>query len=251
MSAWFRHATLKANSLRVVTWLTLSFWVAFGAGLLSFFSPCVVPLIPTYVAFLAGTSVTDLQHQAPAGARSRLLTNALLFILGFSLLFIAFGLTATGLGRLLLTHQELLKEVGGALIVLFGLHLSGILRLPFLEMEKRLTYTPSRSGPLSSLLIGMAFSAGWTACIGPILGSILLLASQQHSTLLGGLLLATYSLGLGLPFLAVGFSLNWFLPWLRRHGSLLPKITVASGVIMIFLGLLVFTGRFDWLSGLL
>lgn len=231
--------------------MNLSFGVAFLAGLASFLSPCVLPLIPTYLAFLTGTSVADLQTHALPGSRRRLFVNASLFILGFSLLFISFGLTATGIGRLLISYQDLLKKVGGVIIVVFGLHMTGILRLNFLEMDKKVNYVPTRTGALPSFLVGMAFSAGWTACIGPILASILLLASQEHSVVLGGLLLATYSLGLGLPFLAVGLSLGWFLPFFRRHAAALPKITVASGVLMIILGVLVFTGRFDWLSGVL
>ncbi|KKM11443.1 hypothetical protein SY88_08460 [Clostridiales bacterium PH28_bin88] len=229
----------------------VSLGLAFVAGLVSFVSPCVLPLIPTYLSYLTGVSVRELTiRQAPA-LRARVWWNALAFIGGFSLVFIAFGLSVSTLGQLLAQHQALLRRASGALIVLFGLHMTGLIKIGVLQRERRTGYTPRRAGILNSLLMGMAFSAGWTPCIGPVLGSILLLAGNSGSVWAGGYLLAAYSLGLAVPFLTAALAVEPLMKRLRRYSHLLPLVSVAGGVLMIVVGVMVFTNYFSRLSGLL
>ncbi|MBE3588768.1 MAG: sulfite exporter TauE/SafE family protein [Thermoanaerobacteraceae bacterium] len=227
----------------------VSLGMAFLAGVVSFLSPCVLPLIPTYMTYLTGVSVTELT--APEGARLRLslLVNALLFIAGFTLVFLAFGISASALGKLLIRHQDLLRQVSGVLIILFGLYMAGLLPFNWLLREKRVHFLPRRAGGVNSLLMGMAFSAGWTPCTGPILASILLLAGQSASLWTGAGLLLIYSLGLALPFLAAALALGFLVQGLQRHAALLPLIARAGGWLMIGVGLLVLTNSFGRLSG--
>ncbi|WP_034634747.1 cytochrome c biogenesis CcdA family protein [Desulfofundulus thermocisternus] len=221
---------------------------AFLAGLVSFLSPCVLPLIPTYLAYLAGVSVTELAAPGTARLRLLLLTNALLFVAGFSLVFVALGLSASALGKLLLRHQNLLRQVSGVLIIFFGLHMAGLLRLKWLMKEKRVHFIPQKAGWLNSLLMGMAFSAGWVPCIGPVLASILLLAGQSESLTRGVCLLASYSLGMALPFLAAALGAGYLMQVLRRHASLLPVVARAGGWLLVGMGLLVLSNAFARLS---
>jgi cytochrome c-type biogenesis protein len=228
--------------------VNVSLGTAFLAGLVSFLSPCVLPLIPTYLAYLAGVSVTELAAPGTARLRLLLLTNALLFVAGFSLVFVALGLSASALGKLLLRHQNLLRQISGVLIIFFGLHMAGLLRLKWLMKEKRVHFIPQKAGWLNSLLMGMAFSAGWVPCIGPILASILLLAGQSESLTRGACLLASYSLGLALPFLIAALGVGHLVQALRRHASLLPLVARLGGWLLIGMGLLVLTNAFARLS---
>lgn len=231
--------------------VNVSMGMAFLAGLLSFLSPCVLPLFPTYLSYLTGVSIAELTVPEATCPRLRLsiMANALLFITGFSLVFVAFGLSASALGKLFIRHQNLLRQVSGGMIIFFGLHMAGLLHFNWLIREKRVHYVPLKGGRLNSLLMGMAFSAGWTPCIGPILASILLMASQSASFLTGAYLLVIYSLGLALPFLLAALSLGWLVEFLRRHASLLPLVTRVSGWLMIGTGLLILTNSFARLSG--
>ncbi|WP_165859244.1 cytochrome c biogenesis CcdA family protein [Desulfofundulus salinus] len=229
--------------------VNVSLGAAFLAGLVSFLSPCVLPLIPTYMAYLTGVSVTELTAPGTARLRFLLLTNALLFVAGFSLVFVALGLSASALGKLLLRHQNLLRQVSGLLIIFFGLHMAGLLRLNWLMREKRVHFVPQRAGWINSLVMGMAFSAGWVPCISPILASILLLAGQSESLIQGAYLLVTYALGLALPFLIAALGLGHMVQALRRHASLLPLVTRVGGWLMVGVGLLVLTNSFARLSG--
>jgi cytochrome c-type biogenesis protein len=215
---------------------------AFGAGVLSFLSPCVLPLIPAYVSFMTGLSVGELEGE---GRRiSQVLVPALLFVLGFSLVFVALGATASVLGTLLRTYRDVLARVGGVAIFVFGFLLLGILKVPWLYREARMDMAASRRfGPAAALVMGLAFAFGWTPCVGPILGSILLLAGSGGDPARGALLLTAYSAGLGAPFLVVALALGKLagtLGWLNGHAMAIDRV---AGVVLMILGVLVFTGR--------
>jgi cytochrome c-type biogenesis protein len=227
----------------------LGFLVAFAAGLLSFLSPCVLPLVPSYVGFLTGMTLPEV-----TGRRRVALTHALLFVGGFSLVFILLGASATALGRALNYYQVWLQRIGGALIILFGLICLGVFNLRVLSQERRLHLERKPVGYLGSLLVGMAFAAGWTPCIGPVLGAILGLAATSTDVSRGMLLLAVYSAGLALPFLVAAVAVDSFLDWFQRFRRFLPWVMRISGVMLVFVGILLFTGEFTrlagWLQGL-
>ena len=227
----------------------LSIAVAFLAGLLSFLSPCVLPLVPSYLGFITGLSLNEMT------ARRRVaLTHSLLFVAGFSLVFVVLGMGATALGRALNYHQVWLQRAGGVLIIVFGIYLLGIVRLPFLERESRLHIERKPLGYFGTLVVGMAFAAGWTPCIGPILGGILTLAGTQADLSRGTLLLGVYSAGLALPFLVAAWAVEAFLDWFQRFRKYLPWVQRASGVLLIAVGVLLVSGEFTrlagWLQGL-
>jgi cytochrome c-type biogenesis protein len=228
---------------------TLGFLVAFAAGLLSFLSPCVLPLVPSYVGFLTGMTLPEV-----TGRRRVALTHALLFVSGFSLVFILLGASATALGRALNYYQVWLQRLGGALIILFGLLCLGVFSPRLLSQERRLHLERKPVGYLGSVLVGMAFAAGWTPCIGPVLGAILGLAATSTDVSRGMLLLAVYSAGLALPFLVAAVAVDSFLDWFQRFRRFLPWVMRISGVMLVFVGILLFTGEFTrlagWLQGL-
>lgn len=229
----------------------LDLLIAVGAGLLSFLSPCVLPLFPSYLSFIAGSSLEELEAgTGAAGGRRVLLANALLFILGFSLVFVALGAGATLLGQLLFRSQILLRRAGGVLVILMGLHVAGWLRIPFLMRERRAHLAGRPAGYLGAVLVGMTFAAGWTPCIGPILGSILTLASVSQTAGAGILLLLAYSLGLAIPFLASALALRQFLVFFDGFRRFLPLVSTASGILLILLGLLLVSDYFTLLSRL-
>lgn len=217
--------------------------VAFLAGVLSFLSPCVLPLVPSYVSFITGLSLDEVGER-----RWTALTHALLFILGFTLIFVALGATATGLGRLLNYNQVWLERIGGALIILFGVYLLGGFRWMFLERERRVHIQDRPLGYLGSVLVGLAFGAGWTPCIGPILGSILLYTSTQASLREGIVLLLAYSFGLAVPFVLAAVAVERFIEWFRRYRKFIPLTTRLSGALLVAVGALVATGYFSLLA---
>jgi cytochrome c-type biogenesis protein len=227
----------------------LGFVVAFAAGLLSFLSPCVLPLVPSYVGFLTGMTLPEM-----TGRRRVALTHALLFVGGFSLIFILLGASATALGRALNYYQIWLQRIGGILIILFGLLCLGVFKFDFLSQERRLHLERKPVGYLGSALVGMAFAAGWTPCIGPVLGGILGLAATSTDVSRGMLLLAVYSAGLALPFLIAAVAVDSFLDWFQRFRRFLPWVMRISGVMLVFVGVLLVTGEFTrlagWLQGL-
>ena len=208
-------------------------WIAFGAGVVTMFSPCFLPLIGPYLSFITGLSSEQL---ALPQARKIVLIETLLFILGFSVVFVSLGASATFLGNLLFEYQKILKIAGGSLILIFGLHFTGLLRFKFLEKEKRF-HLMKKTGFLGSFFLGFAFAFGWTPCIGPILGSILTYAATQENVGKGIVLLSFYSLGIGLPFLAIALLFSRFSKirnGLVKHSS---KITFFAGIILIVFGL--------------
>jgi cytochrome c-type biogenesis protein len=223
---------------------TLGLVVAFAAGLLSFLSPCVLPLVPSYIGFLTGMSLADVSVR-----RRVALAHALLFVLGFSLVFILLGASATALGRALNYYQQWLQRIGGVLIILFGLVCLGVIKSGFLSRERRVEVERKRVGYLGSALVGMAFGAGWTPCIGPVLGAILGLAATSQDLSRGVLLLASYSAGLAVPFLLAAVALEAFLEWFQRFRRYLPWVMRVSGALLIFVGVLMVTGEFTRLAG--
>jgi cytochrome c-type biogenesis protein len=227
----------------------VSILVAVGAGLLSFLSPCVLPLIPSYLAFVGGLSLDEILGSASHTTHRRhLLVRSLAFIAGFSAIFIAFGASATALGQLLFDYQLVIRKVGGVLVILFGLHIAGWLTLPFLMRERHLQLTGRPGGALGAFLVGVTFAAGWIPCVGPILGSILLMAGTAQTAGQGVFLLAAYSAGLAVPFLLSALLFSRFLPFFNRFKRLLPWVSRVSGVFLILVGLLLLTDYFTLLS---
>jgi cytochrome c-type biogenesis protein len=222
---------------------------AFAAGLLSFLSPCVLPLIPSYVGFLTGMTAEEAQAR-----RGTALLHALWFVAGFALIFVALGASASALGALLTVSQHWIARGGGVLVILFGLYLLGILRPAFLMRERRVHLARKPAGYLGSSVAGIAFGAAWTPCIGPILGAILTLAATRSSLAQGTALLGVYTLGLALPFLLTALALDRFLVWFQRFRPYLVWVERVSGVLLILLGVLLVTDRFtllaSWLQGL-
>jgi cytochrome c-type biogenesis protein len=224
---------------------------AFLAGLLSFFSPCVLPLTPIYVAQFVGPSVWRTERAGENGSRLRRVTllHAAAFVWGFSLVFIALGATASALGAFLAVHAELLRQIAGVALVVFGLYIAGILRIPALDRERRLSLRFGQASYPASFLVGMAFGLGWTPCVGPILAGILLIAAQAATLQYGVLLLAVYSLGLGIPFLALGMSFEMVAPRLKRLSPYLPLIECGTGVLLIVMGVVIFSNWLLYLNG--
>lgn len=218
---------------------------ALAAGFLSFISPCVLPLIPGYISFVSGATLDDMRGTASAGGASRrqVLITSLAFVLGFSLVFIALGASATAIGRFIFDKLPLLSKIAGALIIVFGLHMMGVFRLGFLDAEKRAHAQRKPAGPLGALLVGIAFAFGWTPCIGPILAGILVVAGSRETVAEGVVLLAVYSLGLGIPFLLTAVAIDRFFSVaaaLRRHYH---AIELTSGAFLVAIGVLIFTGQ--------
>lgn len=223
--------------------------VAFVAGVLSFLSPCVLPLVPSYVSFITGLSLDELGER-----RWTAFTHALFFIGGFTLIFLALGATATALGRFLNYYQVWLERIGGALIIFFGLYMLGAFRWGAMSREKRVHLQDKPVGYLGSTLVGLAFGAGWTPCIGPILGSILLYTGSQTSVGQGMLLLLSYSMGLAVPFLLAALAVEKFIDWFKSYQRFMPLTTKIAGGVMVGVGLLLISGYFailaSWLQGL-
>jgi cytochrome c-type biogenesis protein len=223
---------------------SLGILVAFLAGLLSFLSPCVLPLVPSYIGFLTGMTLPEM-----TGRRRTALVHALLFVAGFSLIFILLGASATALGRALNYYQVWLQRIGGVLIILFGLLCLGVFKVGLLTQERRVHLERKPVGYLGSVLAGMAFAAGWTPCIGPVLGGILGLAATSADVSRGMMLLAVYSAGLALPFLIAAVAVDSFLEWFQRFRRYLPWVMRISGVILVLVGVLLVTGEFTRLAG--
>ena len=223
---------------------SLGILVAFTGGLLSFLSPCVLPLVPSYLGFVTGLTFDELTNR-----RKLAMIHASLFVLGFTLVFMLFGASATALGRMLKYYEVWFQRIGGVLIILFGLYCLGVLKLRFLEADARPHLERKPVGYLGSVLVGLAFGAGWTPCIGPILGGILTLAASEASLSQGMLLLGVYSLGLAVPFLLAAFAVETFLSWFQRFRRHLRWVQRASGVLLVLVGLLLATGQFTRLAG--
>ncbi len=222
--------------------------IAFLAGLVSFVSPCVLPLVPAYLSLLTGESLEDLKAESSSRLRLRTLAHAVAFVAGFSLIFIALGLSASAIGGVLDANRVLIAQIGGVLVVILGLSMMGMIRIPFLMMDKRVHVTHERRTLWTSALVGMAFAAGWSPCIGPILAGILAIASQQHTTS-AAVLLAFYSLGLAIPFLVTALAIGVVLPLLNRIKPALRAIEFASGAFLVVVGLVLVNNAFLNVAG--
>jgi cytochrome c-type biogenesis protein len=227
---------------------------AFVAGVLSFISPCVLPLIPGYLSFVSGVTLDEMRGgggAATASVRRRAVIMSLAFVLGFSLVFIGLGASATAIGTVLMEHLSLLGKIAGVVIILFGLHMMGILKIGFLYSEKRMQTSGKPAGFFGAMLVGIAFAFGWTPCIGPILAAILAVAATQESVGEGVKLLAVYSAGLGVPFIATALAINKFFAASARIRKHYHAIEVTSGVLLVVVGVLIFTNRFTVIAQLL
>ncbi|MFO7546330.1 MAG: cytochrome c biogenesis protein CcdA [Trueperaceae bacterium] len=222
--------------------MTPTFGVAFLAGILSFLSPCVLPLVPSYLAYVGGSAQAQ---------RRVLLTNSLFFILGFSLVFVALGASASALGSVLRGNRDVLMIVGGVLVIFFGLVMLGVIKVPWFYRDTRVQYRGETRSPWGALLLGMAFAAGWTPCIGPILGAILTMAGASGTLAQGVGLLGVYALGLGVPFLAAALLLEPFLRFSKRFQRYLPWIERGAGVLLLIAGVLMLTGTYTALNAYL
>ena len=217
---------------------------AFAAGFLSFVSPCVLPLIPGYISFVSGVSVDEMRADTtPATSRLQVFMTSVAFVIGFSLVFVALGASATAVGKFLFARLPLFSKIAGAVLIVFGLHTMGVFRLAFLETEKRVHSQRKPAGPLGAVLVGVAFAFGWTPCIGPILGGILAIAGSKNSVTEGVTLLAVYSLGLGIPFLLTSLAINQFFGAAKRVRRYYHAIELASGALLIVIGVLIISGQ--------
>jgi cytochrome c-type biogenesis protein len=223
---------------------------AFVAGLLSFLSPCVLPLVPGYVSLISGSTVEELSGREQRLLRSVML-HSVMFIAGFSLVFISLGAVATTIGQVTRQFYPILTRVAGVIIIIFGLHLTGIWKIKFFYADKRLHDVKGGASPWGAFLVGFAFAFGWTPCIGPILATILAIAASEDTVMRGVLLLAVYSLGLAVPFLLTSLGIDRFLAFYGRFRRHLHAVEVASGVLLILVGVLVLTRHFSVVSGYL
>lgn len=228
----------------------ISLFAAFSAGLLSFVSPCVLPLVPSYVSYISGLTVEQLADTTQRQRfRKAIILNSLLFIAGFSAVFIAFGASASLIGQMLITYQEYIRKIGGVLIVIFGLYLLGVLNMGFLATEKRFHFRNRPAGYAGSFLIGIAFAAGWTPCVGPVLGTILLYASTSDALANGVALLTAYSLGLGLPLFLTALGVDRFLTYFKQVRGYLWGVSAVSGVLLVVVGVMLYANSLTLLTG--
>ena len=226
--------------------VSLGVVISFTAGLLSFLSPCVLPLVPSYVTFVTGLSLEDVQR-----SRKTALVHALLFVAGFTIIFLALGATATAIGRLLLVNRRWISRIGGVLVVLLGLYLLGAFNMRFLARERRFHISDKPLGYLGSVLVGVAFGAGWSPCIGPILGGILTYTATQSELQRGLVLLGAYSLGLAIPFVIAAVAVERFITAFQRFRSKLVWVDRVAGVLLVIVGVLMMTNYMTVLTGYL
>jgi cytochrome c-type biogenesis protein len=242
---------------------------AFIAGVVSFISPCVLPLIPGYLSFISGVSLEEMRGMQPvaagaaggtvavstgvsAAAKRQVIVTSLFFILGFSLVFVSLGASATYLGQFLMERLTIFGKIAGVLLIIFGLHTIGVFKIPFLLNEARVQANTKPAGMIGAVIVGISFAFGWTPCIGPILSAILLVAAQQDSVNQGIMLLSIYSLGLAIPFLLTAIAINQFFVAFKKIRRHYHTIEIVSGLLMIVIGLLIFFNRFtiiaQWLT---
>ena len=227
----------------------IQFITAFAAGLFSFISPCVLPLIPAYISFISGISVEEFKEGVGNKKKlSKVILSSVFFIAGFSLVFVTLGASATIAGKFLLSKLSLFSQAAGIIIVIFGLHTMGIFKIKYLDFEKRINVRNKAYGMIGSFFVGLAFAFGWTPCIGPILGAILAIASTRDSVSQGILLLSVYSLGLGIPFLITAVAMNGFLKLFKSMKNHFRKIEIISGLLLIIIGIMIFLNKLQILA---
>ncbi|HSB30971.1 MAG TPA: cytochrome c biogenesis protein CcdA [Candidatus Sulfobium mesophilum] len=230
----------------------VSFPLAFLAGVFSFLSPCVLPLVPSYVSFITGISFEDLKEGTDRKKiRFLTITNSLAFICGFSLIFIALGASSSVVGQFFFNYQDWIRIIGGVLVIFFGLFVSGIIKMDFLTRERKFHVSGKPAGYIGSFLVGMTFAAAWTPCIGPILGTILLYASSHGSAAYGFKLLSVYSLGLALPFFLSSLMFNTFLSYSAKIRKYMRVVMLSSGALLIVFGVLLLTNNVRQLTSLI
>nr|VFJ61515.1 MAG: cytochrome c-type biogenesis protein [Candidatus Kentron sp. FW] len=219
---------------------------AFIAGILSFFSPCVLPLVPAYLCYLGGMSMEQLvaeeNHGSATTSTRQIFIAALGFVAGFGSVFVALGASATVLGQLIAEYMGILGKIAGVVIIVFGLHFAGLFRLRFLEFEHRFQTQQVSAGPLGGYVMGLAFAFGWTPCIGPVLATILMMAASEDSVTDGVVLLGVYALGIGVPFLLAAFAVHPFLRFMRRFRRHMRWVEIGTGALLVVTGILIFTG---------
>ncbi|MCV0396276.1 MAG: cytochrome c biogenesis protein CcdA [Rhizobiaceae bacterium] len=229
--------------------LDVSLGGALLAGLLSFVSPCVLPIVPPYLAWLAGVSFEELRDETPGAAqRRRLILAALAFVLGFTTVFVALGATASVVGRTIAQYFDTLSIIAGVIIIIMGLHFLGVFRIAMLYREARVQVARKPAGPIGAYVIGLAFAFGWTPCVGPVLAAILFVAGSEGTALRGAALLAVYSLGIGIPFLLAAVFASRFLGWAARFRQHMRKVEMAMGGLLVVTGVLFITGQMSTIA---
>jgi len=229
--------------------MDLSIGLAFLAGLASFLSPCVFSLVPAYISYLSGQSIAVLKSEDNQNYKFEAFTHGLVFVLGFSAIFITLGATASAIGGLLYNLRWLLAKIGGLIVIVFGLHMTGIIRIPFLEYDLRVQNKAQKNRSyVSSFLMGIFFSAGWSPCVGPVLGSILTLAVNGGSILEGTKLLSAYSVGLAIPFLIAALGIGWVVKVIQKYGKVMHYAEIVMGIILIIIGVMLFLGTLETLN---
>ncbi len=231
--------------------LDVSIWAAFAAGVLSFLSPCVLPLVPPYLCYLAGVNLeelTEAEGQEARNAWRKALLAAFIFVLGFSTVFVAMGAGASAIGQLLREYLDILAKIAGVVIIIMGLHFMGLFKIRFLLMEKRYQADAKPATFIGAYVIGLAFALGWTPCIGPVLASILAIAASEESVSRGAFLLAVYSAGLGVPFLLAAFAINGFLSFMKRFRKHMRTVEIIMGLFLVITGIMFLTGSMQIIS---
>jgi cytochrome c-type biogenesis protein len=227
----------------------ISYPAAFTAGLLSFLSPCVLPLVPAYFTFITGYSLEELTESRNAEIRKKVFLSTILFVSGFSLVFILMGASASYLGSLIYNYRELIRIIGGVFIIILGVHLTGIIRIRGLDFEKRINVEKKPLHFFGIFIVGMAFGAGWSPCIGPLLGSIIIIAGSQETVWQGIILLGIYSAGLAIPFIIMSVFINFLLIFIKKASRVLQYINTAAGILLIIVGLILVTNKLYVLTG--
>jgi cytochrome c-type biogenesis protein len=227
----------------------ISYPAAFTAGLLSFLSPCVLPLVPAYFTFITGYSLEELTESRNAEIRKKVFLSTILFVSGFSLVFILMGASASYLGGLIYNYRELIRIIGGVFIIILGVHLTGIIRIRGLDFEKRINVEKKPLHFFGIFIVGMAFGAGWSPCIGPLLGSIIIIAGSQETVWQGIILLAIYSAGLAIPFIIMSVFINFLLIFIKKASRVLRYINTVAGILLIIVGLILVTNKLYVLTG--
>ena len=229
--------------------LDVSLGGALLAGLLSFISPCVLPIVPPYLAWLAGVSFDELKAEDPGAAqRRRVLVSALAFVLGFTTVFVALGATASVIGKTIAQYFDVLSVIAGVIIIIMGLHFLGVFRIALLYREARVQVDRKPAGVVGAYVMGLAFAFGWTPCVGPVLAAILFIAGSEGTAARGAMLLAVYSLGIGIPFLLAAFFASRFLNWAARFRQHMHKVEMAMGGLLVVTGILFITGQMSVIS---
>jgi len=215
---------------------TVSFLFAFSAGFLTFLSPCILPLIPAYISYITGISFDEFKEENK-DIRKKTVIHSLLFVLGFSFVFVTLGASASYLGKLLITYRAMISRIGGVIVIIFGFYIMGLLRLDFLNKEKRFKFMPQRDSKLGSVLLGITFAAAWTPCIGPVLGSILTLAATKEKIFEGIWLLSIYSFGIAIPFIISAILINSFLSYFVKIKRYMFIVKFICGLLLILIGI--------------